>query len=152
MKQIVPILLLCLALASAVGAEDGIPHDSKIARAMQGRQRLLLNPLDDTSSVATGAWKMKKGNELPAEKRACGRAHQGRRAHLVGCRCDRRFDTLERWRCFGRYGRLVRAGCSRRRCQAAGLGMCHQLHRTTRPRDCPLFAAAGSRVVFLAAA
>lgn len=59
MKQIVPILLLCLALASAVGAEDSIPHDSKIARATQGGQRLLLNPLDDTSSVATGAWKMK---------------------------------------------------------------------------------------------
>ena len=59
MKQIVPILLLCLALASAVGAEDGIPHDSKIARATQGGQRLLLNPLDDTTSVAAGGWKMK---------------------------------------------------------------------------------------------
>ena len=65
MKQIVPILLLCLALASAVGAEDGIPHDSKIARATQGWQRLLLNPLDDTSSVATGAWKMKGTYVIP---------------------------------------------------------------------------------------
>ena len=47
------------ALASAVAAEEGIPSDSAIARAAQGWQRLLLNPLDDAVSVATGAWRMK---------------------------------------------------------------------------------------------
>ena len=45
-----------LALASAVGAEDGIPRDSRLA--VHDRQRLLLNPMDDAASVTAGSWKM----------------------------------------------------------------------------------------------
>ena len=48
-----------LALASTGRAQDGLPQDSRIRGAALDCQRLLLNPMDDTASVATGAWKMK---------------------------------------------------------------------------------------------
>ena len=48
-----------LTLLSAVGAEEAVPSDSVIGRAGHDCQRLLLNPLDDAASVATGAWKMR---------------------------------------------------------------------------------------------
>jgi hypothetical protein len=38
--------------------DNGIPPDSAIARAASGWQRLLLNPMEDATSVATGGWKM----------------------------------------------------------------------------------------------
>ena len=44
---------------SAKGSDDGIPQDSVIARGPEGCQRLLLNPMEDASSVAAGAWRMK---------------------------------------------------------------------------------------------
>ena len=57
-----------LALAPAVGADDAIPRDSKIARAENGEQRLLLNPLDEAASVVTGAWRMKRTYVATAER------------------------------------------------------------------------------------
>ena len=57
-----------LAISFGVSAEDGIPRDSVIARAAHDRQRLLLNPMDDAASVATGAWKMKGTYVTTAER------------------------------------------------------------------------------------
>ena len=57
-----------LVLASAVDAETGVPRDSGIARATHDWQRLLLNPMDDAASVATGAWKMKGTYVIAAEQ------------------------------------------------------------------------------------
>ncbi|GAG51280.1 unnamed protein product, partial [marine sediment metagenome] len=45
--------------ACAIGSDDAIPRDSAIAHGPQGWQRLLLNPMEDASSVGTGAWKLK---------------------------------------------------------------------------------------------
>ena len=42
-------------------------RESKIARAANGEQRLLLNPLDDTASVAAGGWKLKRTHVATAE-------------------------------------------------------------------------------------
>jgi len=59
-----------LLVAGANGSEDGIPDDSSISRAGAGWQRLLLNPMEDATSVGTGAWKMngtfaKRAEQVP---------------------------------------------------------------------------------------
>jgi hypothetical protein len=48
-------MLISIMIASA---EDVIPPESRIARGAADQQRLLLNPMDDTLSVRTGAWKL----------------------------------------------------------------------------------------------
>jgi len=53
--------------ACAMGSEDAIPQGSAIAQGPQGWQRLLLNPMEDASSVGIGAWKLKGTYVAPAE-------------------------------------------------------------------------------------
>lgn len=67
MKQRLALIFLCIANASPLPADDCIPPESKIGRAASSDQRMLLSPLDDASSVATGAWKMKGLYVKPAE-------------------------------------------------------------------------------------
>ncbi len=65
---------VCLAAAGlllsapACGTEDGIPHESAIARAEAGWQRLLLNPMEDAESVTAGGWKMSGTYSTPASE------------------------------------------------------------------------------------
>jgi hypothetical protein len=62
----VAVGVLCTVTAS--GAEDGIPPDSAIVRTAGGCQRLLLNPMEDATSVAAGAWKMSGTYVTPAKQ------------------------------------------------------------------------------------
>jgi hypothetical protein len=67
MKQHLALVLLCFIGLSPLNADDSIPPDSKIGGAPPGEQRMLLNPMDDAGSVATGAWKMNGLYVKPAE-------------------------------------------------------------------------------------
>jgi len=57
-----------LFAVTASRADDGVPPDSAIARTAGGCQRLLLNPMEDATSVAAGAWKMSGTYVTPAKQ------------------------------------------------------------------------------------
>ena len=59
-----------LFAVTAYGADSGIPPDSAFAQTAGGCQRLLLNPMEDATSVATGGWKMNGTYVAPDQRRS----------------------------------------------------------------------------------
>ena len=63
-----PVAAGMLLAAWADAAEIGMPEDSAIARGAPGWQRLLLNPMEEATSIKPGAWKMNGAYVTRAEQ------------------------------------------------------------------------------------